>query len=55
VEELDVKAVRVEAGDLRDSVSLLEAQHELVAEVDSLVGRRSGIDTQSRHGGGVPS
>jgi hypothetical protein len=33
VEELDVKAVRVEAGELRDAVPLLEAEHESLADV----------------------
>jgi hypothetical protein len=33
VEELDVQPVRVEAGELRDAVPLLEAQNELLADV----------------------
>jgi len=33
VEELDVQAVRVEAGELGDPVRLLEAEHELRTDV----------------------
>jgi hypothetical protein len=33
VGELDLEAVRVESGEVRDAVLLLEPEHELVADV----------------------